>query len=167
MGAVGALCLVLSTLLLSPLSARSLALEPGVHGEPGSPAGKEYGFPLGGARNIGGHNGTFGAGITRNGTGSADATGPNSTLSGSGRASTAVPARAAGAPGGPANAAAAGSSSAARSADLKPGTRLPSTANTGLVAAWTLAAVAGVLVVGALGAWAVIRRSRRPSAGAD
>ncbi|MEA2161046.1 MAG: hypothetical protein QOD66_3426, partial [Solirubrobacteraceae bacterium] len=37
--------LALWLLVLSPSPAVSTALEPGVHGDPGSPAGTEYAFP--------------------------------------------------------------------------------------------------------------------------
>jgi hypothetical protein len=58
------LTLALAAALSVSLASTSLALEPGVHVDPGSPAAKEYALPLGQARQTGSsHGGLFGAGI--------------------------------------------------------------------------------------------------------
>lgn len=46
-------------------AARAPVLEPGVHVDPNSPAGKEYAIPLSAARGTQGGGGAFGLGITR------------------------------------------------------------------------------------------------------
>ena len=63
--------LTLALLLPSLWPAAAFGYQPGVHGDPGSPAGKEYAFPLGQARGIGGNDRSFGTGITRARAGSA------------------------------------------------------------------------------------------------
>lgn len=73
------LTLALATALSTWANGASLALEPGVHGDPGSPAAKQYALPLNQARQTGSsRDGLFGAGIKRS---PPRATAPASTTS--------------------------------------------------------------------------------------
>jgi hypothetical protein len=77
------------------------ALEPGVHVDPGSPAGKEYQIPLGAARGVAGPSGLFGSGITKGPSGSRQGGSPDASgVPGGGPAPAPSGARGAPRPGG-------------------------------------------------------------------
>ena len=159
---------------VGPALAASPKLEPGVHVDPGSPAGKQYQIPISSARSeaaggAGGTNGTapaFGVGITSGGSG------PGSGSSGGAAAGSAHHARS-GATAGrnrhrAASAGSAGSTAAAvtgaanSNADL---TGVPSSSGEGGSGAWPVLAAGGllVLVIGGGGGLALRRRALRPS----
>jgi hypothetical protein len=141
-----------ATFAAPALAAAQLA--PGVHVDPGSPAGKEYAVPLAQARAAAAGGGAgptqlFGAGITR-----PDAGVPNSKLSGS-----AAGAGAAAQAELPAHRAAASGSTKARlaSATIPPPSKVLGSGQ-GDPVAWMLAAAALVLVAGGVAGTVMVRR---------
>ena len=158
---------ILLFLLLAPAAFAGAGLEPGVHVDPGSPAGKEYALPLSQARQTGGQgNGAnaegtlFGAGVKPPGGGPA-AGAPGAARQGSigsgAAAHAASEAAALAASSGPASPANALSAITLRDARLQPGGGGSS----------SLALIGGgiaVLVFGAFGG-TVLRRTRRPGPG--
>ncbi|MGI9185745.1 MAG: hypothetical protein ACR2GZ_12445 [Solirubrobacteraceae bacterium] len=153
-----------------PASADGPRLPPGVHVDPGSPAGKEYAVPLGSARGIGGTGGSggsrFGSGITGTGGGGPPRP-PVSPSAGRGTRRTA-PASARGRRNGsiPAGHAAAGvppHGSGSRGAqDAGSSGSGPASGGNGLE--WMLATALTVLVIGGLGGRLLTQRSGRGSA---
>lgn len=164
-GLVHVLCgLGPSLLLLALAPPASTALPPGVHGDPGSPAGKEYAFPLGQARGIGGGSGGFGSGIKRGGT--------QSVAAGSRRRSAAAGGSFSRRQSAPASVAAhpePGSIQRGGTRALASRRIVPSGGNTlGTPALWMLGVALGVVALGWFGGEALVRlfRSDRPTAGA-
>jgi hypothetical protein len=173
----GALLIASLLLLTNCLPAGAAASEPGVHGDPNGPTGKEYAFPLGQARGIGGRGGTFGQGITaapgaaaaaRGGARARRRVSAAGAVPGNGRSARAAISRAppssrrpasrerthGGASGGagPERATTRGSTAAARVVHVASGAS---------AVVWMLGAAFCVVALGALGGQALTRRERR------
>ena len=144
---------------------------PGLHIDPGSPAGKEYAIPLTQARSVGGGHSLFGAGITRPPT----AGGPGTTAAGAGTA-TGSRRRPRGRPQAPSRTPRKAALPARRRKADRPApgsgpavpNRLRPTAPSAISArgdagiAWMLAAAAAVLLAGLLG-WSLLAAIRLAS----
>ena len=169
------LCAALAALVLVALAVPAVALEPGVHADPGSPAEKEYVLPLEHARGTGGKGSSpssssphlFGSGITppRGGSGGSGGSGVGGSHAGTGTGKTGATARG----GGDSKGSARGSTGSI-SADGE-GARLPdavlrASRSRGSSGNGSLFALIGgglaILVVGAFGG-TVLRHSRRPT----
>jgi hypothetical protein len=158
---------LLTSLLLLTSPAGSNALGPGVHRDPGSPAGKEYAFPLGQARGIGGGTGSFGRGIARTPVGARPAPKPkadnrtatsNATRRSADRAGAKT--RKGALPPGH------GNPTGARALAVDRSPRPAATASASGVA-WMLGAAICVVALGALGSQALVRPAHRENARAD
>jgi hypothetical protein len=144
--------------LLSAFVGSASALEPGVHADPGTPAGKEYAIPLGQARSLGGASGSFGHGITSAATGSPATPPANASRAGApaaGRGSPAAgvaPARASSGPAPPARV--TGSPST-------PAGQVRAGGSGASAVAWGAGFALAVILAGALGGQLIVRQMRR------
>src|SRR3954447_22429599 len=163
-----ALAVLMPTLMLAALPAVSLALEPGVHADPGSPAEKQYVLPLSQARGTGGETSShsssprlFGAGIKPPGGGGDTGAGSRSgTQAGSGApAGKGNHRHTSGARGVRSTGAAAAATDPLPDAVLRESRSQGSSGNGSLFA--LIGGGLAILVVGAFGG-TVLRHSRRP-----
>ncbi len=163
-----ALALLGTAVVSAPAAARARTppAVPGLHVDPGSPAGKEYAIPLTQARGVGGGHSLFGAGITRPPT----AGGPGSTAAAAGTATAAgtaagtatgtlrTPRKAARRRAGGTRRPAPGSGPAVPNR-LRPTAPSAISAHGDAGIAWMLAAAAAVLLAGFLG-WSLLAAIR-------